>query len=121
MNFLGASILIILIGVVLGASRRVALLGMMAGVLYLTEGQQLPVLGLNFFACRFLELAGFIRVMSRREFSFSNLNKIDHALIWLYSFATIVFVLRSPDGQAYAIGVAGDAFLCYFTFRGLIG
>jgi hypothetical protein len=121
MNALGVSILVILIVVVLGASRRVALLGMMAGVLYLTEGQQVQVLGLNLFAGRFLELAGFIRVMSRREFSFSNLNKIDLALIWLYGFTTIVFVLRSPDGQAYAIGMAGDAFLSYFTFRGLIG
>ena len=121
MNILGTSILVILIVVVLGASRRVALLGMMAGVLYLTEGQQIEVLGLNLFAIRFLEIAGFIRVMGRREFSFKNLTKIDQALIWLYSYATIVFLLRSPDGQAYAIGATGDAILSYFTFRGLIG
>ena len=121
MNLVGASILVVLICVVLGAPRRMALLGMMAGVLYLTQGQQIQVLGLNLFSVRFLELAGFIRVMSRREFSFTTLNKVDQALIWLYSYATIVFLLRSSEGQASAIGTAVDAFLCYFTFRGLVG
>jgi hypothetical protein len=120
MNFLGASILVVLICVVLGGSRRVALLGMMAGVLFLTQAQQINVLGFNMFAIRFLELAGFIRVMGRREFSFSTLNKVDRALIWLYIYVTGVFLLRSSVGQASAIGDMVDAFLCYFTFRGLI-
>jgi len=120
MNPIGACILVVLISVVLGASRRMALLGMMAGVLYLTQAQQIPVLGLNLFAIRFLELAGFVRVLARREFSFRQLNRIDRALLWLYGYTTVVFLLRSTDGLAYQIGMAVDAFLCYFTFRGLI-
>jgi hypothetical protein len=68
-----------------------------------------------------LELAGFIRVIARREFSFSTLIKVDKALIWLYIYTTIVFLLRSSEGQASAIGAVIDAFLCYFTFRGLLG
>ena len=121
MNPLAVSILVVLIFVVLGASRRVALLGMMAGVLYLTQSQQVQVIGFNFFAMRFIELAGFIRVMSRREFSFARLNGIDRAMLWLYGFVTIVYLLRASDGQAYQIGSTMDALLCYFTFRGLIG
>jgi len=94
---------------------------MIAGALYLTQGQHFDVLGFNFFAFRFLEVAGFIRVTMRREFSFSKLNRIDRPFIILYLFATVVFLLRSNEGQAYQIGLATDAFLCYFTFRGLVG
>lgn len=106
--------------VVLAGSPRVALLGMMASVLFLTQVQQVAVAGLNIYSVRFLELAGFIRVMSRGEFVFKNLNKIDRALLVLYLFTPIVYCLRSTQGQAYIIGESVDAFLCYFTFRGLI-
>lgn len=120
MNLAGTSIVSLLILVVLCAPRRWALVGMMAGVLYLTEGQHVQVLGLNIFSIRFLELAGFIRVIARREYSFSMLNKLDLALIWLYCYMTVVFLLRSSENVAYQIGMAVDAFLCYFAFRGLM-
>jgi hypothetical protein len=94
---------------------------MIAGVLYLTQGQKIEVLGLNLFANRFLEMAGFVRVMIRREFSFRSLNRIDYALMMLYSYTTVIFLLRSSEDQAYQIGLAVDAILGYFAFRGLIG
>lgn len=119
MNPAGLLILILLIFVVVGAPRRWATLGMVAGVLYLTQNQQLVIGGFNLFAFRFLELAGFFRVMSRREFSFASLNKVDRALLLFYSFLALVYSLRATDGQAFVIGMAVDAFLCYFTFRGL--
>ena len=121
MNVIGAWILFILIVVVLLAPRRMAVLGMIAGVLYLTQGEQIQVLGLNLFAIRLLEMAGFARVMARREFTFSKLNKIDRAFLWFYIYITVVFLLRSTEGQVYQIGIAVDATLCYFTFRGLTG
>jgi hypothetical protein len=120
MNLVGTLILVALIVLVMGASRRVALLGMMAGVLFLTEYQSVLLLGLNLYAIRFLELAGFIRVVTRREFSFVSLNNVDKALVWLYGFASVVLLIRSSMGVASAIGGAVDAFLCYFTFRGLV-
>ena len=120
MNIVGACILIVLMAVVLLGSRRWATLGMMAGVLYLTQGQKIEMFGLDLFAGRFLEMAGFARVMARREFSFSRRNSIDWALVVFYGYATIVFLLRSTVGLAYQIGLAVDASLCYFTFRGLI-
>jgi hypothetical protein len=92
-----------------------------AGVLFLTQVQAINVVGFNLFAVRILELAAFIRVAARREFSFGRFNKIDSALLFVYGFTTIVFCLRSSDGQANMIGTAVDAFLCYFAFRGLIG
>jgi hypothetical protein len=120
MNVFGASILATLILVVLFGSRRAALLAMIAGVLYLTQAQRVDMLGLNLFAIRFLELAGFARVMARREFSFSRLTKLDKALLLLYCYKAFVYSLRSSEGLAKEIAAAVDAFLCYFTFRGLI-
>ncbi|MGC9941901.1 MAG: hypothetical protein ABSE48_08695 [Verrucomicrobiota bacterium] len=120
MNLLGLIILTVLIFLVLGGSRRTALVGMMAGVLYLTQAQQIEALGFNFYAIRFLELAGFIRVMLRHEFSFRNLNGIDWALLLLYGYTSAVFLLRSSEGVGNQVGMGVDAFLCYFTFRGLV-
>lgn len=120
MSPIGLSILFVVVLVVVVAPRRWALFGIMAAVLYLTQGQQWEVAGFNLYAMRFVELAGFSRVVARREFSFANLNRIDRALLILYGYVTIVFLLRSNGGQAYEIGVAVDAFLSYFTFRGLM-
>jgi hypothetical protein len=120
MNALGASILLVIIVVVIAAPRRWAVLAFMAGVLYLTEFQQVSVFGFNLFAIRFIEAAAFMRVVGRREFVFKNLTVLDKALLLLIAYTTIVFVLRSADGQANIIGEAVDAVLCYFSFRGLI-
>ena len=69
---------------------------------------------------RILELAGLVRVLSRREFVFKKLSKIDKALILVYAYIPVVYLLRSGEGASYIIGIAVDAILCYFTFRGLI-
>ncbi len=120
MTALTLSILLILIAVVLASPRRWALLGMVAGVLYLTQNVAIELAGFNMFPIRFLEIAGFIRVMVRREFSLSNLNKMDRLLLLFYGYMTSVFLLRSNEGQAYQIGLAVDAVFCYITFRGLL-
>lgn len=121
MNPLSASILIFLIAVVLGAPRRYALLGMAAGILYLTQYASIDIFGFNIFPSRFLEIAAFVRVTARREFSFAHLNGIDRIFLLLYSYITTVFLLRSNESQAYQIGLFVDATLGYFSFRGLIG
>ena len=120
MNAIGALILGVLLLVVLSMPRRMALLAMMAGVLYLTQSQQIEVLGFDLYGMRFLELVGFIRVVIRHEFSFRQLNRIDHALLLLYGYTIAICLFRSTESVAYQIGIGVDAFLCYFTFRGLI-
>lgn len=121
LNPISTSILLTLVVVVLSASRRWATLAMAAGVLYLTQWVHVNLAGINMFPMRFLEMAGILRVMARREFSFSNLNDIDRLFLLFYSYLTIIFLLRSNVGQAYQIGIFVDASFCYFTFRGLIG
>lgn len=121
MNGIGIVVLFVVIVTVVCAPRRWAVVGAMAGVLFLTQGQSLNVLGLNLYAVRFVELAGFARVLIRGEVTFSNLTAIDRALLLTYGYSTAVFLLRSSEGAVFQIGVMIDAYLCYFTFRGLIG
>lgn len=120
MNLLGATILGAIILVIFLGSRRAALLAILAGTLYLTQGQSVQILGFNMFAMRFIELAGFARLVARKEYSFKKINQIDEIFLLLYTYTTVVFLIRSEVDQAYQIGVTADAFLCYFTFRGLI-
>jgi hypothetical protein len=119
-NTLGASILSVLLVTVLFASRRWALMGIVAGILYLTQAQQVETGGFNMYAVRFIEIAAFVRVMARREFRPSALNRLDRTFILLYVFTVSVFLLRSTEDQAYQIGATVDAFLSYFAFRGLV-
>ena len=77
MNLVSGSILIVLLFVVVLASRRWALLAMMAGVLFLTQGHSIEILGLNLYPIRFLEVAAFSRVLLRGELAWSKLNRID--------------------------------------------
>ena len=121
MNALGATILFVTCALVCFASRRWAMIGTMIGVFYLTYSQNVMIAGFNIFPYRVIETVGFIRVMVRKEFSFRALNKIDWAVIVLQVFTTVVFVARSNRDQFNQIGVALDALLCYFMFRGLIG
>ena len=120
MNTIGISVLSVLIFIVLVLPRRWAVVGMAAGVLYLTQMQQIEVSGINMYAFRFLELAGIIRVLLRRELSVLRINQIDRVLGILYIYTTLVFLIRSKEGHGKAIGDLVDALLCYFTFRVLI-
>jgi hypothetical protein len=120
MNAAGALVLCILTLVVLCGNRLQALVAMMCGVLFLSEAQEVAFLGVNLFAMRFLETAGCVRVLARHEFSWRNLNRLDWAVIWLYAYSTVVYLLRSSEGAASGLALAADAGLCYVTCRGLI-
>lgn len=120
MNVIGFVILGVLLASVLLAPRRWALVGMFGGILYLTQGQSIDVLGLNLYPMRVLTLAGFVRVLARGEWSPSMLNDIDKVLLLTYGYRTIVFILNSNGSAIYAIGWIVDAALSYLSFRGLL-
>lgn len=120
MNALGAVILVVLLYVVVALPRRGALLGMVLGVLYLTQSQSFNVFGVNMYALRFLEIAAFFRVLHRHEFSFFEMNRVDRALLWIYTFAAAVYVVRSDGGSIADVAKTVDVCLTYFAFRGLM-
>ena len=120
MTGLSTAILIGLVLLVLVAPRRWALLGMMAGILYLTQGNYVHVLGLTIYPTRFLALAAFVRVLYRRELRYIRLGRLDAMFIVLYAFVLVVYALRTDTMEGYYIGLAIDAVLSYFAFRGLV-
>jgi hypothetical protein len=120
MNAASLIILVIISVAILASSRRGALLALMAGSLYITQNQALHVLAVNVFPTRILEVVRLVRVLARREWSLVNVNTIDRAVLWLYAFTTVVFLLRSKDGHAYQIGLAVDSYLIYFLSRSLL-
>jgi hypothetical protein len=121
MNALGASITAVLAAVVLFGSKRAALLALVAGILYLTQQQALNVAGFNLYAFRLLEIVGLARLLFRGERPTGQLTAIDKLVVSLYGYTVLVYLVRSDEGgQAFQIGTAVDAFLCYFLFRTLI-
>jgi hypothetical protein len=121
MNAVSASILIVLLLVVCFGSRRWALLAVMAGVFYLTQGQGVDVAGLRLFPIRFVAVFAFARVVVRRELDWSRLNRIDLTLLLLYNYAALVWILTSTEHEAQQFASAIDPTLCYLALRGLFG
>lgn len=120
MNALGSITLSILLALVLGTPARWAALGVMGGVLYMTLGQAVDVFGLHIYPTRALTLAAFVRVLIRDEWSFRTLNVVDRALLVVYVYETLVFILHGNGSAVNAIGGLTDVVLAYFSFRGLI-
>jgi len=119
MNALGAITTLLLVATILVGPKRWALLAMVAGVLYLTQAQGVTVAGFNLYAFRLLEIAGFVRILFRREHLPTPRNALDVLLVVLYAYTVAIYLARSNEGYAYQIGAAVDAFLCYFVFRTL--
>jgi hypothetical protein len=119
MNPVGFLILLVLLYYVGFGARRPAALAMLGGVLYLTQGQAFDV-GINLFAMRILGIALFARALTRHEFSFSKLHRIDRLFLILYAYTAAIFLIRSRASDLSTVAGAFDAVFCYFGFRGLI-
>lgn len=65
-------------------------------------------------------MAGFVRVVSRREFSCRRLGRLDYTFLILYCYTTVVFLLRSKNPLPSNVFMAVDPTFCYFIFRGLV-
>jgi hypothetical protein len=120
MSVLGFFILVLVSLVVLRATRGWALVAVMAGVLYLTQGQVVEIAGVSMFAFRFVEIAGVLRVISRGEFAQIVRNPIDRILVLLYVYIMLVNVLRGTDTMMYHIGIAADTIMVYLIVRALV-
>ena len=120
MNALSGSILVVLLGVVCFGSRRWALLSLMTGVFFLTQGHSLDVAGLNVWPIRFLEAAAFVRVIARKELTWRSLNRIDWTLLLAYHYGALILILRSSEMTSRMVASAVDPALCYLALRALI-
>lgn len=116
----GAIILGLCLCVVVFTPRRWATLGVLAGVLFLPGSQAIAIAGVNVFAMRFIEVAVVMRVISKKEYTSIQWTRVDFWLPVFFAYTTIIFLLRSDEGQAFQIGLAVDALCCYYSFRSLI-
>jgi len=120
MSGVTAALLFGLVMVLLFAPRRWALLAMIAGVFFLTQGHFIDMGGLSLTPIRFLEIAGFARVLLRRELSRWRPNVVDGLLLLVYTYSAIVWSLRAHTFGFFQLASAIDPVLCYFIFRGLL-
>ena len=125
------AILAILCAGVLWAPRRFALLALMTSMIYLSQRNGLDIGGFRMHPGRFLELAGAVRVIGRREFQWRDLNRLDRAVLIAYGYVTLMVLLRAAFGYGTSadikmatptskLGELIDVLLTYVVFRGLI-
>lgn len=122
MNSVGVIITSLLAAVVLLAPRRWAVLGVVAAICYVTQGQQFVVGGFHFTAVRAVLLAGVLRCLLRGETRRVEINAVDKAFIAFALAQFFVYILRerTTDALVYRLGCAYDMVLPYFLFRSLI-
>ena len=97
MNAASTLVLIALAIPIFFGSRRIALLALVAGTMALGQGVSFNV-GLNIYPMRLLVLVAFLRVLKRREMTFSGLNALDRAFISAYGIAVLMYVIRTAWG-----------------------
>jgi hypothetical protein len=118
----GAALTFLFVLVVLISPRPWAALGVFAAVCYVTQDQELVIVGLHFTAIRVVLLAGLIRLFLRGEYRGFRLNKIDSAIIAFISATTLISTFRigTSEEVVYRLGGAYDILLSYFVLRGLL-
>lgn len=121
MNPLGGAITIGLCLAVWITVRHWAALAILAGVCYLTQGQEIEV-GFHFTAIRIVLLAGLIRVVARGELRQIRVNAIDRALATYALCLVFIATIRvgTTDELVYQLGVLYNICLSYFVFRALL-
>ncbi len=121
-NPLAMSFLLLIGILVIALPRKFVLIPFLVCALYMTLGQRVIIMGLNFTIFRILIALGCIRIIIRRDISPININALDKAIIW---WSIIVLVtgglldidranldnLQHRSGQVYtALGL-------YFVFK----
>ena len=91
MTLIGAFGIIAIFVLLVFGSRRVASLALVAGALYITEGQAINVGGFNIFSIRIFEIAAVCRILCRGELSFRTLTPVDKLLAALYIYTAAVY------------------------------
>src|SRR5215472_14820749 len=99
MNALGVAITVVAALMVMLGSRRIAILGVVISVCYITQGQQLDVGGFHFTAVRLVLLVGFIRAIVRGELFRLKLSNLDWVMFIYVIFAPMMTGLRTGVWQ----------------------
>jgi hypothetical protein len=121
-NGIGLGFTLLMCLLMLVIPRRYALVPIIILTCYMTMGQRVLIVGLNFTMIRILTLAGWVRVIFRGEMRSFRWNAIDSAVIaWTIS-SIVVYTLLWQTGEAFInkLGLAYNAIGLYFLFRCLV-
>jgi hypothetical protein len=119
MNSIGAALTLVASLTVILAPRRFAVMGIFAGVCYITQGQVLDVGGFHFYAIRIILFSGFIRILMRSELQRIRLSKIDWAVLAYTICAALVSISRTGLWQEQ-VGITYNITLSYLVCRCLV-
>jgi hypothetical protein len=120
MNAIGTAILSLTLLFVVFGSRRLAAGAFLVSIVYLTQHQQVDLLGINLYALRFVELALLARLLVRSEINSFRPTIFDWLMPAQILYVTVVYCVFREDGIAFRIGSAIDSLICYFAVRTLI-
>jgi hypothetical protein len=115
-----ALVFTVLLGlVVLGLTRRQAVIPFLFGAIFLPIGTPLLIGSLNFYPFRILILFAWLRLVSRREFRLGKLEAVDKLVLVWVAVSVIMYTLLWGTGAAFqnGLGMAFDALGTYFFFR----
>jgi hypothetical protein len=99
--------------------RRYAVIPLIATACYMTLGERIVFLNLNFTIFRIIILFGWIRIIIRRDITTFSLNGIDKAIIWWVVISIITSIILDPtlDALITPSGYVYNAVGTYFLFR----
>ena len=121
-SLLGVGFTALMCFLLLTLPRKWALVPVIILICYMTMGERVIVVGLNFTMIRILTLVGWIRILIRGELKSLKLNPIDKALIWFAISGMLIYVLQwqTFDAVKYEFGQVYNALGMYFLFRFLV-
>lgn len=119
---LGLVFILIMGTLVLFLPRQLVFIPIIMATCYITQGQELLILGFHFTALRLVMLLAWIRFIARGEIVDLRLNSIDKAFIyWLViSFIANTLLWQTSQALVSCFGRAYNAVGLYFLFRILI-
>jgi len=119
---LGAALAVLSAILILTLPRRVALLPILAGVVFLPIGQSLQVAGLDFYLFRLVLLAALIRITLRGEAAAVGWCRLD-TLVLVWAIVCLVFGSLSHPGLSAFITLSGvlyNGLASYIVTRALV-
>lgn len=111
---LGASLLLL--------PRKYAMLSFIAMACFVSPGQRVAVIGLDFNLIRIMVLFGWVRVLAWREYEGFRWNGIDYALLAFAAVNAAAYTMLYASVAAFVnrLGASFDAVGMYFLFRMLV-
>lgn len=104
------------------ASRRTALLPLMALICFIPSAQRVVIFSADFTLLRIMVLVGIARILTRGELSSIRFNRIDWVYLAWVLVGSVVYVLQRQEFSAvvYVSGTSMDMLGAYLVARALV-